>query len=220
MQFIHDDADMVTRMVPGLRGFSLACVRQINLLDRIKAWSGCLPETFNMGCALNSLVFMGEMSYHKGCIEGKRVVYTQPLGTPYDHIINWFNLKNKMYHNNVVFKELKKSLFDLNGDITSMIEFFEKELPEDSCTIIKFNRMEDMAKKHNLCPGHTILIGKDSTSKLWYVDPQRSNFLPMREYMTSLVKDFEDQFYLNFSISTMMDPNVSENQNHFLSLAP
>jgi len=223
MQFILEDVNMTTYMEPGvlhssgiigldskqkqgLKGYALACMKNNNLLERMKKWKDCLPGTFHRGCAINSLVFMGEMSFDRGCVEGKRVIDNQPLGTPYDHIINWFNIKHKKNKNNMYFKEFVKSMYDFNGDILPMITFFEETLPDDSCTIVKLNRKSEDYVKYNLCPGHTILIGKDQQSNLWFVDPQKKIYLPMRNNMDTLSSDFMNQFYHNFSIPVMVNP--------------
>jgi hypothetical protein len=94
----------------------------------------------------------------------------------------------------------------VHGDLLAEKHRAEENLPDDSCTIVKLNRKSEDYVKYNLCPGHTILIGKDQKSNLWFVDPQKKIYLPMKNNMDKLSSDFINQFYDNFSIPVMVNP--------------
>lgn len=194
--FIPSDSDYMTYMERGIPNNKLCCIHNANLLSRIASWKGCLPGTLHKGCAINSLVFMGEMSTKRGFEESIKVL--KKNGTPFQHIINWFNIK---FNKSDVNKEYTEIVYPLN----QIAYLFMNGLPSDSCTIVKFNRNPENAMLHNLCEGHTIIIGKDIHDRIWFIDPQKMKFQELTKNYNDIMNDLKTQMYENISIVNVID---------------
>ena len=205
--FTNDESDYYTYMEYGKKNKTICCINNINLLERIYYWKCCLPETFNRGCAINSLVFMGEMSFKRGCIEGLKVVNEQPNGTPFQHIIDWFNIKINKSDINKCYKEIVLPIF--NNDTIEKMLFNFSQLPPDSCTIVKLNRNETNSKKYNLSIGHTIIFGNDLNNNLWVIDPQKMKLIKCINDLDKniLINEFKTQMYEKYSIVNILEDN-------------
>lgn len=172
---------------------SLAYIPNSKMEERIKSWSNRLEGSEHRGCAINSLVFMGEMNIDRGIKEVKKIMLNQPYGTPYRHIVDWFN--NRLSKQNRIF--IEDYTIDINID--TIIKTFNN-LPNDSMTIIKFNRNRDIARKHNLCPGHTVVISKDNNGNIYQIDPQKLTIYNLNNDKNILMQMYKEQFYSNVSI--------------------
>ena len=194
LTFIPPESDYMTYMEKGIPTKTLCSIRNANIYTRMTRWKGCLPGTFHKGCAINSLVFIGEMSTKRGCEESIKVLKTN--GTPFQNIIDWFDVK---FNKSDVNKKYKEVIYPLN----QILELFMNELPLDSCTIVKLNRNPENARIHNLCTGHTIVIGKDVNNQIWFIDPQKMKFQEWNN--KDIMNDFKIQMYENISVVNLND---------------
>ena len=91
----------------------------------------------------------------KGLIEAK-----QGSGTPFQHVIAWFDTKVKSIAPNYSVKEIQYDIQTIplmQGYFNSLLT----EMPENSCTIVKYNRTPEFAFANHLTPGHYVVISKE-----------------------------------------------------------
>jgi len=135
---------------------------------RCKMWLGPLNQIGNIGCGINILGFMGEIDWDNA---QKGIAEARFGGTPFQYIVNWFNLKStnigltKQYHEKKYPIDSMKGLDDFFQDVKS-------KLPNNSCVLVKLNRNDDPTKRPiGLTPGHYILLHKDSEGVLHTYEP-------------------------------------------------
>lgn len=190
---------------------SIAYISNAKTEERIQSWTNRLEGSEYRGCAINSLVFMGEMNIHRGIQEVENIMLHQPYGTPFNYIINWFNsriteqnriyiIEHVIYIKNKIKDEIKDEKVKSDVNITSFINTMNNQLPNDTMTIVKLNRDEEIAKQHNLCPGHTVIICKNNKGNLYYFDPQKLNIYNLHTDQNVLTKICTEQFYSSVSI--------------------
>lgn len=165
---------------------TLAVINNCNALDRYKQWSR-LVGSEHVGCGINSIVFLNEMTKSKGEVEVSKLKHPPGcnIGTPMEVIVEYLNKKSQQEREpekRVMFELYREVLSDPEKDTTdeSRIRIFNfyiklyNSMPKNSCIIVKLERDINELIKHNinLTPGHTIVITKDDKGDLYSIDPQ------------------------------------------------
>lgn len=138
-------------------------------------WGGTLKGRLDIGCAINVLTFLGYFDVAKG---EKLVESCDPkVGTPFEDITKFINTTTKDVYGTGVFNLVdipvitregftEKSKIAYRNAINKFFILMHEKLEEDTCTIIK---MERLLKCSFL--GHTVVLAKKDKG-LYTIDPQ------------------------------------------------
>jgi len=142
-----------------------------NAAAKCPYWVGALNNVTTIGCGINALMFMEEIDQNNAQ-EG----LTQALqgeGTPFRHVVKWFDDKVKTLNPSVSVKEIEYSIVTkehLQGFYSSVFN----EMPENSCIIVKYNRSIKSQQLINATPGHYVVLSKEGVNKLFTYEPLTS----------------------------------------------
>ena len=195
--FSNRNIDTITQPAeigPGI--ITLAVVKECHPQQRWGHWEKAWPDSRitgseTIGCGINALVFLAEMSPKIGI---KEVKHLKSQGTSIDEIVDYLNKKSQSKKNpkeRSFFQKKNERFIQINpfdGTIdenTTKINIYKSykylfdSMPINSCMIIRL--MRDIAelqyRKINLTPGHTFVLAKymkdDKTAGLFSIDPQQ-----------------------------------------------
>ena len=154
-----------TRMI---ESGSIAILPACDADIRCKMWLGPLNQIGNIGCGINILGFMGEIDWDNA---QKGIGEASNGGTPFQHIVNWFNLKSTTIGLNKQYREKKYPIDSMKG-LDDFFQDVKSKLPHNSCVLVKLNRNDDATQRpRGLTPGHYILLHKDSEGVLHTYEP-------------------------------------------------
>jgi hypothetical protein len=93
---ISQQADNLTRFTPSQpvqrNQLRLAVLQDCNPAKRIAAWTGALQGNQRIGCGINALTFLGEISSATATQEVSNLASCpDSQGTPFTQIVDWFN---------------------------------------------------------------------------------------------------------------------------------
>jgi len=140
---------------------------------RCNLWLGPLNNINTIGCGINVLRFMSEID-NPNAEQGLQEAMSGS-GTPFQHIVNWFNLKSR---NLLLNKNYYEGIYDITSiaNLSSFFQGIKNSLVNNSCVLVKLNRNDDPAlRPPGLTPGHYILLHKDSNGELYTYEPIFSN---------------------------------------------
>jgi hypothetical protein len=140
---------------------------------RCNMWLGPLNNVSTIGCGINVLRFMSEID-NPNANQGLQEAMSGS-GTPFQHIVNWFNLKSR---NLLLNKNYYEGIYDISSiaNLSSFFQGIKSALVNNSCILVKLNRNDDPAlRPPGLTPGHYILLHKDSNGELYTYEPIYSN---------------------------------------------
>jgi len=206
------------------RDYALA-VRKDYPLDKIwTKWQNALPDkrlkgTEKIGCGLNALAFMSEISITKA--ENIVEAGMPPIGTSIEDMVDWLNNKQQnlptektLYFEKYTYQLIDPGSVDLNdlmmmGEIKHRIlhaynEIFS-QMTNDSITIIKYERDPEELIRLGvvLAPGHSVILGRQNNN-LYTADPQ--GLSPPRKIKLDGISDSAynslilEQHYRGFSV--------------------
>jgi len=142
-----------------------------NAAAKCPYWLGALNNVTTIGCGINALMFMEEIDENNAQKGFKQAL--QGKGTPFRHVVKWFDDKVKTLNPSVSVKEITYSidtLKHLQGFYSSVFN----EMPENSCIIVKYNRSIEAQQSKNLTPGHYVVLSKEGVNKLFTYEPLTS----------------------------------------------
>ena len=196
------------------RNTSLAILPNCDAKDRCANWIGPLNGNNKIGCGINALAFLGE-------IEGEQVQsglhQAQNTGTPFKHIVDWFNNKIQNIDKTKRFIETK---YDINT-LENLERFFNImcfNLGINTCTIVKYNRDPDANKRPaNLTPGHYVILHKDINNKIITYEPIYStqgtcNTRQYKGVSKNFFNAFQQQGYLTVSVLSVIKIQTGGNK--------
>lgn len=177
-----------------------------NALQRCSRWITALNNVKTIGCGINALAFLQEIddpNTAKGLTEAR-----QNSGTPFAHVVAWFDTKVKSIAPNYSVKETQydiQTIIQMQGFFNSL----STEMPENSCTIVKYNRSSFFALQHGLTQGHYVVISKEG-GKIFTYEPLTSTIehCDRRELKRGTVSEnffkvMSDQGYISASIAVV-----------------
>lgn len=162
----------------------LVILKDCNPIERWESWKnyfpeGRLPGSESLGCGINSLVFLNEMSFSKSVGEINKLQETK--GTTMQQIIDLLNSKKQKSLDNKIVKNLLFKEKNFNFIVKNEFnEIDEEETRKQIYKIYKaiFDEMEDnsctiIQLKGTIISRHTIIITK-KYNRLFTIDPQQS----------------------------------------------
>ena len=180
----------------GISG-NLAILPNCNAEDRCKKWVGALNGITGIGCGVNILRFIGEIDDTDANVALKQATCNGE-GTPFQDIVNWFNLKLKNMGIKKIHLEEFKVLIDGRDKVERLFAMFNHELLPNTCVIVKLNRVDNQSllERKGLTPGHYILLSKDAKNHMWTYEPYLStkNDCFTRQYKGVI----SDNFYASY----------------------
>jgi len=141
--------------------------------EKCPRWLGALNNVTNIGCGINALMFMGEID-ENNAQRGFRGAVQGGQGTPFGHVVNWFNDRVKALDWRLDVKEIRYYI----GTRENLQGFYRtvfNEMPENSCIIVKYNRTPAAAAARGLTPGHYVVLSKEA-GRLFTYEPLTSTF--------------------------------------------
>jgi hypothetical protein len=167
--------------------------------ERCKHW---IPPTLNyIGCGINAIKFMGQIDETNASL-GIQQAVSSNIGTPFQHMITWFNRKinstKNMFINEQAFDITTK--VNLQGFYNLIIDV----LLNNSCILVKYNRSD--SRPSTVTPGHYVLLTKEN-DKLYTYEPltSTSEKCDKRELKNNNVSDnffkvMNNQYYITASV--------------------
>lgn len=182
----------------------LSYIPNANIEKRISCWHDRLPRSEKRGCAINSLVFMGEMDINTGIKEIQKLQLQsiqQYDGVPFQHIVDWMNARKSKDKDDIYFQEYIINIcFNDKININYLLYTFTNELTNNSCSIVRFNRDIEKAKQKGLSSGHTLIIAKDKNNILTQIDPQKMTINTFIKNRNHIEKFYKEQHFVSVSI--------------------
>jgi len=186
-------------MADNTKEISIAVLKNCKALERWNKWlqtNRPLRNRFDIGCGLNSLYFLSYLSYEDVDFEFNKIlkcpIGDPKRGTPMIQIVQEVNKRFKsMGITNLEAFEVINN-FNKKQDIKYSFDVISNILPENSCTVVRFNRSGNT-------PGHTVIMTKQD-NKLLTIDPQQLLLRPYKGNVSdNMVKKLNNAGFVTIS---------------------
>ena len=179
------------------KSHQLAYLSNCNVDERFEKWKregGTLLENKKLGCGINSLTFLEVFNR----TQGEQIVKQLTQGTSFIEMMNYVSL----YNNNVVYQEISFRITNME-QIINFIIYLKYFLPNNCCTVAKFNRNKNMVTRENLTDGHSVVLSKTNNNEIITIDPQqltKRKFEETTEFVEKMIKVWSNQYFETISL--------------------
>ena len=188
--------------------YKLAHLPNCDVDERFEKWKrdgGTLLENKKLGCGINSLTFLGVFNR----AQGEQIIKQISKGTSFIEMMNYVSLYNK----NVAYQEI---IFHIGNakQIINFITCLKYFLPDNCCTIAKFNRNKKIVMRGKLTDGHSVVFSK-TNNEITTIDPQlltKRIFNETKEFVEKILNVWSKQQYYE-TVSLIFQPKTHKNKH-------